>query len=51
MTCDDLRALQWFKVIVWIVTTLVLDKVIRRRHLSNIVVERADPAQADREAA
>src|SRR2546425_12278659 len=45
MAGDYFCALQWLEMIVWIVTTLVLDKVIRRRDFSYVVVQRSDPAE------
>ena len=45
MAGDDFRALQWLEMIVWIGTTLVLDKMIRRRHFSNVMVQRSHTSQ------
>ena len=45
MSSDDLGALHRPQVIVRIRSGLVFDKVIRRGHLANVVVERADAGE------
>ena len=51
---DDLRALIWAQSIVWIVTLLIFDEVLRRREFADVVIKRADAGEkwicADRTA-
>src|SRR5258708_3520720 len=45
MTRDDLGAGRRTEAVVWVGASLVLDKVIGRRHLADIVVKRSDARQ------